>query len=216
VARDGGERTFGRWTGAAITWLAVCGLAVATAVLGLLSVERLRSPVEIEGAYVALVVGQAFFLIFLWPLFERGRRNGAWRDAAGLDVRLVALLALCVPFVLIARRTATVPFAVVARSQGLVVLLGLAAGIAARLPGARVWYYPGAFVLSAGVPLAGYLLHEEGGVSLAWAASVSPLWAAGATAAGTASPAPLIVFGGLACGALLCLALIRTSPSEHR
>jgi hypothetical protein len=199
----------GLWLGAAAAWLVTCAAALSVAVLGLLSVERLRSPVEIGAAPVALVVGQVFFLIVLWPLFER---RAAQRDLAGALARLASLLLLSAPLVVLAARLAEVDAWALVRSQVLVLMLGVTAAGAVRLPRFVTWYYPTVFLLSAVVPFAAYLLYQEGRVATGWAEPVSPLWAAGNVAAGMGSAAPLIVFGcvGVASivAALLSAALL--------
>jgi hypothetical protein len=207
------ERGYARWTGAAMLWLAVCCATTCVALLGLLSVERLPSPVEIESAYPALVVGQAFFLVFLWPLFERpGRRGGegAWGAAA----RLLGLFLLSAPLIVVALRTSETGLPAVIRSQLLVLLIGVTVAAVIRLPGSVSWYYPAAFLLSAVVPLAAYLLYEEGGVSTAWAAAISPFWASGSVAAGGGFMPPLAVFACLGCGALGALAFVRLGAAR--
>jgi hypothetical protein len=200
-----GEAGFGAWVWAGVLWLAVCAVSLCVAQLELLSVERLRSPVNIESSFAALVVGEVFFLVFFWPLFERRfpARPFAGQLAGGL-VRLLALLVLAIPFVLLARRVAEVPLRQALMSQGLLVLVGAAVWGAVRMPGARRCYYPLAFLLTAVVPLAAYVLREEGGVPMGWAAAISPVWAAGGVAADVRGAAPFILFGvlaGLALGA---------------
>jgi len=171
--------------------------------LGLLSVEGLRSAVEIESAYVALVAAQVFFLVLLWPRFERRAVTGPPLESlAGAAARLAGLVLLSVPLIFVALRTSEAGPATVLRSQALIVFIGIIAGAAVRLPGAAVWYYPAAFLVSAVVPLVAYLLLEEGGLSTRWAESISPFWAAGAAAAGARRVAPLIVFAGVAVAAL--------------
>ncbi len=128
---------------AAMAWLAVCAAAVAVPVLGLFSVSRLRSPVEIESSYVALVAGQAFFLVFIWPLFERG----AGGSILGVGVRLAGMLILSVPLVFLTLRFSEVVLGDVIWSQLLLVFIGVGAGTLVRLPGSVSWYYPGAFLL---------------------------------------------------------------------
>lgn len=192
-----------RWVAAAVVWLVVCGGVACAAIVGLLSVKRLASPVEIENTYGALVAAQAFFLVFLWPLFERAPldRESPARGVSGLLVRLVGLLVLAVPLVLIAVRTGDVSTAGVLWSQAFLLLVGVSAGAACRLPGAGVWYYPAAFLVAGVVPLLGYLLREEGGLSTEWAAVTSPLWAAGSLAAGGRVLWRMLVYGALAVGA---------------
>ncbi len=204
-----------RWRGAAVAWLATCGAAVGLALLGLLSVGSERSSVEIENAYAALVVGQALFVVFVWPLFERPRSDAERDGLAGLCVRLAALFVLSLPFVILALTTRAVDVTVVVWSQALVMLMGLAAGSAIRLPSAETWYLPSAFVLSAVLPLAAYLLLEEGRVPAGWGAAVSPLWAAGAVASGGERLVPLVVFACL--GAVLAAArLFAGAPAPDR
>ena len=207
----------GQWAGAAVSWLAVCCAAVCVAVLGLLSVERPErrwsSPVEIENAYVALAVGQTFFLVFILPLFEkRWRHSRSAGDLGSLAVRIVGLLVLSSPLVLLTLRTCETGWAAALRSQALLLLMGLTVGLAVRMPRAVSWYYPGAFLLSAAVPLAAYLLREEGGVPTGWARVVSPFWAAGSAACGGEVAGPLIFFGCLGAAALL---LLRTGAPEQ-
>ena len=185
-----------RWRGAAIAWLVTCCAAVCVSDLGLLSVGPTRSGVEIENAYAVLVVGQALFVVFVWPLFDRPRRGGGG-GLAGAFIRLIALLVLAVPFVLIAARTQVVGVGTIVRSQALVLLLGFSAGVAIRLPDAVSWYLPSVFGLSAVVPFTAYLLLEEGGVPPGWGEAVSPLWAAGSAASGGGRWLPLVVFAGL-------------------
>ncbi len=212
-----GEKSagFGLWAGAAMVWLAVCSAAVCVALLGVLSVERLRSPVEVEASYVALVVGQVFFLVFLWPLFERRHVEGRFCGVAAACARLVGMLLLSAPLVLVTLRTAEADFADVTGSQLVVLFIGMSGGALIRLPGARRWYYPGAYFVSAAVPLAAYLLYEEGGHSPCWAAAVCPFWAAGGVASGAPLLAPLLVFGCLACGAVFGL-LWRAGAADQR
>jgi len=205
-----------RWAAAAVLWLAVCAAAAAVAVLGVLSVERLRSPVEIDSAYVALVVAEAFFLVFLWPFFERRAGGESFGEVvAGAAARLVGLLFLATPLIVLATRLCETPPLAVVRSQAMVFLIGVAVAVAVRLPGAVLWYLPAAFLLSAGVPFASYLLREECGIPVAWAATLSPLWASGAAAAGSPSHASFIVFACLGAGALLALALSRRGAPEQ-
>ena len=193
-----------------MVWLVVCSGAACLALLGLLSVERLRSPVEIESTYVALVVGQAFFLVFLWPLFEyRSPPGPRVESVCGAGARLVGLLFLSTPLIVLSLRTSEAALTVVLRSQALVLLVGLTAGAAVRLPGFVLWYYPSAFFASAVVPFAAYLLSEEGGVSVGWAAVISPLWAAGAAASGEPSSAALVLFACLGCSAVVAVFLFR-------
>jgi hypothetical protein len=176
------------------------------AVLGLLSVERLKSPVEIESAGVALVVGQAFFLVVVWPWFERRASAPGARSLADAVARLVGLLVLSVPFFLIARHVATFPLADFARSQAVVFGVGCAVLLAVRLPGWETWYFPAAFGLSAVLPFAAYLLHEEAGYSSAWASSLSPLWASGRAAAGGPILGSLVALGAITAVELVVLA----------
>ena len=208
---------FRLWAGAAMLWLAVCAGAVSAALLGLLSIDRpdkvLRSPVEIEHAFIALVAGQAFFLVFLWPLFEHPAATRAeTRGLLGAVTRLTGLLLLSAPLVLVARQTSSVGAGDVLRSQALLWVGGVAVAAALRLPGARAWYYPAACFLSGVVPLAAYLLREEGELPADWAAVLSPLWATGAAAAGATSVAALILFATLAAGAVLLGLFLRPSP----
>lgn len=206
----------GRWAAAAVLWLAVCAAAVTIAVLGVLSVERLRSPVEIENSYVALVAAEAFFLVFLWPFFERRTAGGNFSEVlTGAGARLIGLLLLATPLVILATRLCETSTPTLVRSQAMIFLIGVAVASTVRLPGAGLWYMPAAFLLSAGVPFIGYLLREECGIPTAWAAVVSPLWASGAAAAGSPRFVSLIVFACLGAGALLALALSRHGAPEQ-
>lgn len=200
---------------AAAAWLVTCCAAVCVSALGILSVGDLHSPVEIENSYVALVVAQAIFLVFIWPLFES--RGGSGRDGGllGLCVRLVVLFVLSLPLLLLTLRTREVGLGAVVWSQVLVFLIGVTAGVAVRLPGAASWYVPCAFLLSAVVPLAAYMLLEEGQVSAAWAGAVSPLWAAGAVASGGGRLAPLLVFACLGAGVSLVFLRVRVAPPDQ-
>jgi hypothetical protein len=211
VSNAAGKRA---WRGdvlAAVLWLAVCAGALGLAMLGLLTVPAsearsgLRSPVEIEHAAVALVVAQAFFLLFLWPLSERRRRARGVRAAFGAVLRVVALLALSAPLLLLARRTTPTGAWALGWSQGLVLLLGIGAGAAARLRGAVAWYYPFVFLWSAGLPFAAYVLRSQGGVDASWAGAVSPLWGVARVAEGGPPWGPLGAFGGLAAAAVAFL-----------
>ncbi len=197
------------WAGAAVLWLAVCAAALSLALLGLLSVPHERSPVEIENSCTALVAGQVFFILFLWPLFERRAQGGPVTvQLAWAVVRLVALLTLSAPFILIALQTSAAGAGAVIRSQCLFVVLGVAVAAAVRLPRAGSWYYPAMFVLSGVVPFAAYLLRETARVSTGWAGAVSPFWASGVVSAGGQWGGPLIIFAALAAvsvGALLVL-----------
>jgi len=211
------NRNSSAWPVAAMLWLALCAAAISVAMLGVLSVERERSAVDIENSYAALVVGQTFFLVFLWPLFERRALNGpATHQIAGSLTRLAGLLILSVPFILLALRVSETPAAWVIRSQALLLFIGVAAAAAVRLPGAVAWYYPAAFVLSALVPLAAYLLREEGRVPTAWAAAVSPFRASGGAAAGLEAAAPFIVFGALAAVTLAAVLFFRSRGPQPR
>lgn len=196
---------------AVVAWLATCCAAVSVALLGLLSVEGLTSAVEIGNSFIALVVGQALFMVFVWPLFERRVADDGENGLPGLAVRLLALLALSLPLVLLTLRTAEVRVGSIMWSQVLVFVMGLASGAAVRLPRSVSWYMPSAFLLTAVVPLAAYMLIEEGGVSTGWAVGISPLWAAGAVASGAALLVPLLVFAGLGAAAWLPLLLVRDS-----
>ena len=204
-----------RYGAAAVAWLATCCAAVCVSMLGTLSIGDSISSAEIETSFIALVVGQALFMVFVWPLFERRVANDGENDLPGLGARLLALLALSLPLVLLTLRTAEVRAGSVVWSQVLIFVMGLASGVAVRLPRSVSWYMPSAFLLSAVVPLAAYLLVEEGGVSAGWAVGVSPLWAAGAVASGAALLVPLLVFAGLGAAAGLSLLLARVAPSDQ-
>ncbi len=197
-----------RYAAAVVAWLATCCAAVCVAMLGALSVGDLTSANEIETSFIALVVGQALFVVFVWPLFER---RVADDGLLGLAARLLALLALSLPLVLLTLRTAEVRIASVVWSQVLIFLMGLASGVAVRLPRSLSWYMPSAFLLSAVVPLAAYMLIEASGVAVGWAVGISPLWAAGAVASGAALLVPLLVFAGLGAAAWVSLKLMRES-----
>jgi hypothetical protein len=182
----------GVWLGAAL-WLATCLAAFGIAVLGLLSTERLRSPVEIEAAPAALAVGQVFFLMVLWPLFERRADRG---DLLGGLARLAALMLLSAPLVLLSSTLTAVGARELLLGQLLVAVLGVLVVSTVRLPRFHTWYYPALFLMSAVVPFAAYLLLETGGVSTSWAVPISPFWATGAVVAGTADGLnPLLAFG---------------------
>ena len=201
-----------RRTGAAVVaWLGTCCTAVCVSILGALSVDGSISAVEIETSFVTLVVGQALFVVFVWPLFELRVASDGKNDLPGLAGRLLALLALSLPLVLLTLRTAEVRAWPVVWSQVLIFVMGLASGVAVRLPRSVSWYMPSAFCLSAVVPLAAYMLIEEGGVSVRWAIGISPLWAAGAVASGAALLAPLLVFAGLGAAAWVSLRLVRNT-----
>ncbi|MFH1731653.1 MAG: hypothetical protein ABIF82_08390 [Planctomycetota bacterium] len=188
---------------AAAAWLVTCCAAVCVAALGILSVGKLRSAVEIESSYVALVVAQAVFLVFIWPLFESRGASGRDGGLPGLCVRLAVLFVLSLPLLLLTLRTREIGLGAVVWSQVLVFLMGVTAGVAVRLPGAVSWYMPCAFLLSAVVPLAAYMLFEEGRVSAVWAGAVSPPWAAAAVASGGGRLAPLLIFACLGVGVSL-------------
>jgi len=199
------------WIGAAALWLLVCAGFVAAALTGILSVPRLRSQVEIENAYVVLVIGQTLFLVALWPLFERRAPMQRTAVTAGLSVlRLAGLLILSAPFILLTLRVSDVAATTVARSQAFLLLLGVSVGAAIRLPAANFWYYPAAFLLSAAVPFTAYVLLEMGNISAKWASVVSPFWAAGMLAAEASTVLPLLVYGGLAVVLLAVLLIIRS------
>ena len=119
------------------------------------------------------------------------------------------------PLILLTLRTRETGVTTLMWSQGLVLIIGVTAGAAVRLRDAVSWYYPAAFLLSAVVPLAAYLLREEGGVPTAWAGVVSPFWAAGVVASGARGLAPLIVFACLGVGALLALLFSRGPATEQ-
>ncbi len=190
----------------AAVWLLCCAGAVCVAVLGLLSVGRLRSPVEIGRSFPALVVAQAFFLFLIWPIFwgaAEPEGDSPVRAAIGLLARLVGLLVLAAPIVVVAMRTADVTAGQVLWSQAFVFLLGVTAGAGCRLPGAKLWYYPAALFLAGIVPFLAYLLREEGDLSMRWAGLISPVWAAGSVAAGGEVLWRMAVFGGLAAVAVL-------------
>lgn len=188
-----------RWVAAAVAWLVVCGVAVCVAVLGLLSQRRLRSPVEIESAYAALVSGQTFFLVFLWPLFEWSREEAGWVWGVGdALVRLLGLFLLSAPLVLVAVQPTVVRTSDVMASHAVLFLVGAAVAIALRLPGSVAWYYPSAFFLSAAVPLGAYLLRELGNVPTEWAAALCPFWAVGRAASGGRWLASALTFAALA------------------
>jgi len=199
-------------------WLVVCAAAVCVATLEVFSVEGWRSSVEIENATVALVIGQTFFLVVIWPLFEhRARGARVLADAAGAAGRLAGMLVLTTPLLLLTLRTSEVGAGAVIRSQVLLLVIGIAVWAALRLPGATAWYYPAAFVLSAVVSFAAYLLREEGGLSPAWATPISPFWAAGAVVSGEAFLPPLIVFASLGVAAVAARLLLglRAEPAPH-
>lgn len=204
-----------RYVAAAAVWLAICCAAVCAATLGVLSVEDTVSPVEIEGAFMALVVGQALFMIFLWPLFERRLASDGENGLPGLLIRLATLLILSLPLALLTLRTSEVRAAPLVWSQVLILLMGAMSGMAVRLPRSVSWYLPSAFLLSAVVPLAAYLLIEEAGGSAAWAVAVSPVWAAGAVASGAAGTAPLLVFACLGAAAWVSRLLVRAVPPDE-
>ena len=209
---------FRLWAASAMLWLVVAAAAVCIALLGLLSVRRLTSPVEIENAYVALVVAQAFFLLMLWPLFEhRAPHAPLGRSLAEMLTRLAGLMLLALPLVAVTSRTTQLSTGQILRSQALLMTLGAAVGVALRLPGARIWYYPAAYLLSAGVPFIAWVLYETGGPTpLAWASALCPVWACGAAAAGTRALLPTAVFAGLALLGLAWLALARTRRSPDQ
>ena len=206
---DRARAPLGLWLGAATAWLITCAAALSVAALGLLSVERLRSPVEIGAAPVALVVGQVFFLIILWPLFERRAVRGGLRDAL---VRLASLMLLSAPLVLLTARLAEADARALVRDQALVLMLGVSVAGAVRLPRFTTWYYPVVYVISAVVPFVAYLLQEEGGVVAGWASSFSPFWAAGSVAAGAGSVVPLIVFGCVGVASLAATLIHAPQP----
>ncbi len=204
----------------AAVWLLFCAGAVCVAVLGLLSVGRLRSPVEIGRSYPALVVAQAFFLFLVWPIFRgAGEPEGEppGRSVLGLLARLVGLLVLAAPIAVVAMRTADVTAGQVLWSQAFVFLLGVVAGAGCRLPGAKLWYYPAALFLAGIAPFLAYLLREEGDLSMRWAGLISPIWAAGSVAAGGEVLWRMVVFGGLAAAAVLVWLwrLRRTAGPDH-
>jgi len=209
MSADDNRAMLGRWLKTAAVWVVVCAGSVCAALLGVLSVERLRSPVDIQNAYVVLVIAQTFFMIFLWPLFVRA---GSWWNTA---VQLVALFALAVPLILVTLRTSDVRVGSVLGSQALVLLFGVTAAAAMRMPGRRLWFYPAAFVLSAVAPLVAYASLELGGLSASWAARVSPFWAVGDVAAGGRPLVPLLIFGGLAVAMLVALRGLRLSSADH-
>jgi len=183
-----------------------------------LSAEGRRLHVGPENATAALVIGQVLFLVAIWPLFEhRARRAGMLADAAGAAGRLVGMLVLAAPLLLLTVRTCDVGAGAVVGSQVLLLAVGIAVWAALRLPGALCWYYPGAFMLSAVVPFAAYLLLEECGLSPAWAAAVSPFWSAGAVVSGAPLVPPLVFFASLgvvAVAARLLLGL-RAKPAPR-
>ena len=127
MSADDNRAMLGRWLKTAAVWVVVCAGSVCAALLGVLSVERLRSPVDIQNAYVVLVIAQTFFMIFLWPLFVRA---GSWWNTA---VQLVALFALAVPLILVTLRTSDVRMGSVLGSQALVLLFGVTAAAAIRM-----------------------------------------------------------------------------------
>ncbi len=207
-----------RWTAVVTVWLVVCAAAVCVATLEVFSVEGWRSSVEIENATVALVIGQTFFLVVIWPLFEhRARGARVLADAAGAAGRLAGMLVLTTPLLLLTLRTSEVGAGAVIRSQVLLLVIGIAVWAALRLPGATAWYYPAAFVLSAVVSFAAYLLREEGGLSPTWATPISPFWAAGAVVSGAAFLPPLIVFASLGVAAVAARLLLglRAEPAPR-
>jgi hypothetical protein len=150
-------------------------------------------------------------MVFVWPLFERRVADDGENDLLGLAVRLLALLALSLPLVLITLRTAEIRVASVVWSQALIFVMGLASGVAMRLPRSLSWYMPSAFLLSAVVPLAAFMLIEASRIPVGWAVGISPLWAAGAVASGAAWLVPMLVFAGLGAAACVSLRLVRES-----
>lgn len=200
----------------AALWLAVGAAAVSVASLGLLSTERHPSPVEIGNSSVALIVAQAFFLVFLWPLFEREATRAPNRAGLGdAAIRLLALILLGVPLLLLTLRTAEMDTGAILRGQLFLLVLGIAVAALVRLPAAVLWYYPAAFLISAAVPFAAYLLREEGDVAASWAASISPLWAAGRIVSGAANWAPLTLFALLAAASSAALLVRRRGNTNH-
>lgn len=159
--------------GALIAWLIISGAVVCAAFTGALSSARHKSILEIQTSYRALVMAQVFFVIFLWPLFER-KNDGL----LGSVVRLLGLMLAAIPLVIITRLTQDLAWANVALSQLLIFIFGVSVAAAVRLPSSRAWFYPATFLVVAGAPFVAYLLFEQGRMSTAWAAVITPFWAA--------------------------------------
>lgn len=200
--------------GSAGLWLAVCGAAMVLALTGGLSIGQYRSPVEIENVYVALVTGEVFFVLLLWPLFEIRSGASVGSLLRGI-VHVAGLMILAAPLVVLASKTVRLEWATVARSECFVLVLGIAVGAALRLPKAASWYYPIVFVLSGVVPMMAYSLREFGGVHAVWEPELSPFWAAGRLAAGGVSGAPFLIFGAMGAAGVVAVC-VRASNATSR
>lgn len=148
-----------------LAWLAFLG-----AVAAFLLANPLAS-VTPGNFHAILVAAEIAFVLFAWPFLERGRGRTA--------VRAALLGALALPLALMAENMSAAGAGALIRGQVLVFALAalvsaLRAGEARRAPA----YLLVAALLSAGLPLAAFLVREFGGADLGWLVLFSPVWAA--------------------------------------
>lgn len=192
-------------TGAASAWLICCTLPVAIIFFG--HVAKFPAPAGIESAFPALVAGQIFFALFLWPIFERKFNEGFLRGLHISAFWLAGLLILSIPLVILARRTSDVSLPRAISAEALVFLIGMISSGAVRLPAWQRWFYPLAFVWSAVLPYAAYWLYEGGAVTV-WAAAGTPFWAALTIVVGEIT-APITVFATITVAVIIAANLFQ-------
>ena len=180
------------------------------AFLGAVAALLLADPLGLRLAFVTpaslhaiLVAAEVVFVLFAWPFLERGRGRTAVRAA------LLGVLAL--PLALMTENISAAGAGALVRGQVLVFALAalvsaLRAGEARRAPA----YLFVAALLSAGLPLAAFLVREFAERDLAWLALFSPVWAAVETGRWTS----LLLTAFAAAGAALLMALERPEPAS--
>ncbi len=199
-----------------ITWLGVLVLPlaiVASEVLPFAWFTPSRLP-------DVLVEAELAFLLFVWPVLLPGAltqanpEGGAWRDLRTLCAQIAVLAALTAPITALCARAAEIGLGSCLASQaypaGIAVGVGLLA-VCARHAGRNPTrlYYLALVVVSAALPLTGFVLREVGGrVDLSLAAC-SPFHAAmaGWLARG-------IVVAALLAASALCAVWPRRSSSS--
>ena len=168
-----------------LTWLGVLILVLACVASGVLPLPWFTPSV----LPTVLVEAELAFLLFLWPLLlpralaEANPEGGVLRDVRTLSVQIAALAALALPLIALCARTAESGVGPCLASQALPA--GIAAGVGLIAVSARRSgrdpsrpYYLLLVTCSAGLPLAGFVLREVGGLEHLSLAAGAPFHAA--------------------------------------